>query len=238
MTRAIILAAGTSSRLHPLTKKIPKCLLKIGNTTILDYNIDILTRAGVDDIVIVVGHQGHLIEEKYEDKFECIKYPDFDKTNNLYTLNYISKYLEGETIILFSDILVDLQTLKKCIYSDSDFCLLVHRKNILEETMRVVIKHKSIKQVGSHIPSSNADGNFVGISRFTSRASKLLRQKIKSICKTGKKLQEYYTVSLNELVKDGERIEFCVVETPWIEIDTLEDYEMAKKVIFPNIVEL
>ncbi len=238
MVRAIILAAGQSSRLHPLTKNIPKCLLEVGNTTILDYNINILEEAGVNEIVLVVGHHGHIIEERYGDKFECIFYPDYNKTNNLYTLNYVSKYLEGETIILFSDILVDLQTLKNCIYSDLDFCLIVHRKNILDGTMKVIIKNNSIQQVGSHVPSSNADGNFVGISKFSYRASKVLRDKINLICQAGNKIQEYYTIALNAALNDGELIGFCEVVTPWIEIDTIEDYELAQKVIFPEIVGL
>ena len=46
--QAIILAAGKGSRFNSLTKNIPKCLLVVGKTTILDRQIDILLRNGID----------------------------------------------------------------------------------------------------------------------------------------------------------------------------------------------
>ena len=44
MTIAIILAAGMGSRLHPLTKNIPKCLVKFNNKSLLHYQIDLFKK--------------------------------------------------------------------------------------------------------------------------------------------------------------------------------------------------
>lgn len=236
MVKAIILAAGQSSRLHPLTITIPKCLLKIGNTTILDYNLSILERAGIEDIVLLVGHQGHILEEKYGNRLECIFYEDYKKTNNLYTLNSAIRHLDQETLVMFSDVLIDFKTLKNIINSKSDYNLLVHQKDILEGTMKVKVRDDSIHEIGSHIPQTEADGNFVGIAKFSSNGTKVLRSKIKSICETKKMTQEYYTVVLNEIAFEGGQINFVNVETPWIEIDTIEDYEKARTVVFPTII--
>ena len=38
---AIILAAGKGERLQPLTNKIPKCMVKLFNKTLLEYQIDV-----------------------------------------------------------------------------------------------------------------------------------------------------------------------------------------------------
>ena len=51
--RAIILAAGMASRLRPLTDNTPKCLLKIGERSLLQRSIDALTSNGIKEIVIV-----------------------------------------------------------------------------------------------------------------------------------------------------------------------------------------
>ena len=48
--QAIILTAGKGSRFHNLTNTIPKCLFPIGNTTILDRQIDLLLEQNIDDI--------------------------------------------------------------------------------------------------------------------------------------------------------------------------------------------
>lgn len=59
----VILAAGTGSRLYPLTKYVPKPLLPICNKPIIQYQIDQLREVGIDKIFIVVGSfQDHFKE--------------------------------------------------------------------------------------------------------------------------------------------------------------------------------
>ena len=50
---AIILAAGMASRLRPLTNNTPKCLLKIGERSLLQRSIDALIINGIKEFVIV-----------------------------------------------------------------------------------------------------------------------------------------------------------------------------------------
>ena len=51
--KAIILAAGQAKRLRPITHDTPKCLLRIGNKCLLENQIDILIKNGVNEIFIV-----------------------------------------------------------------------------------------------------------------------------------------------------------------------------------------
>ena len=50
--KAIILGAGFGKRMHPITKKIPKPLVKIKNKTILENSISFLISLGVKHIII------------------------------------------------------------------------------------------------------------------------------------------------------------------------------------------
>lgn len=59
----VILAAGTGSRLYPLTKHMPKPLLPICNKPIIQYQIDHLREVGIDKIFIVVGTFHDYFEE-------------------------------------------------------------------------------------------------------------------------------------------------------------------------------
>lgn len=52
--RAIIIAAGLSSRLIELTDDKPKCMLEIGGKTILQRQIDTFRQCGIDDIVVIL----------------------------------------------------------------------------------------------------------------------------------------------------------------------------------------
>ena len=50
--RALLLAAGTGTRLRPLTNAIPKCLVPIVGTPLLDYWLQPLLDGGIDRILI------------------------------------------------------------------------------------------------------------------------------------------------------------------------------------------
>ena len=70
---ALIFAAGLGTRLRPLTDTMPKALVPIGGQTLLEYQIDLLKRAGVTDIIINVHHFGEQIIDfvNAHDNFGC-----------------------------------------------------------------------------------------------------------------------------------------------------------------------
>lgn len=55
--QAVILSAGIGSRLLPLTREIPKCLVEVGGRSILDHQLDALHAAGIGQAVIVGGYR-------------------------------------------------------------------------------------------------------------------------------------------------------------------------------------
>jgi NDP-mannose synthase len=59
---AVILAGGRGSRLAPYTTVIPKPLLPVGERAILEIVLRQLGAAGVQDVVMAVGHLAHLVE--------------------------------------------------------------------------------------------------------------------------------------------------------------------------------
>ena len=54
--KAIILGAGFGKRMRPITKKIPKPLVKINGITLLENSIKFLSSLGIKDIVINAHH--------------------------------------------------------------------------------------------------------------------------------------------------------------------------------------
>src|ERR1044072_1370386 len=58
---AMILAAGRGERMRPLTDTRPKPLLGVGGTTVIQYHVEALARAGIKDVVINLAWQGELI---------------------------------------------------------------------------------------------------------------------------------------------------------------------------------
>jgi MurNAc alpha-1-phosphate uridylyltransferase len=60
--KAMILAAGYGKRMLPLTEKLPKPLLHVRGRALIEHHLHNLARAGFQDVVINLGHLGHMIE--------------------------------------------------------------------------------------------------------------------------------------------------------------------------------
>lgn len=60
--RAMILAAGKGERLRPITDTCPKPLVKAGGKTLIEYHIESLQKAGINEIIINVSHLGEQIQ--------------------------------------------------------------------------------------------------------------------------------------------------------------------------------
>ena len=55
--KAVILAGGQGTRLKPITDYIPKPLIPINNTPILEWQIRYLKKFGINDIIICTGYK-------------------------------------------------------------------------------------------------------------------------------------------------------------------------------------
>ena len=130
--KAVILAAGRSTRLYPVTEHIPKCLLDVGGRTLLEYQLDAISSAGVDEVVIVTGCQSDLILNKIDDirasyPFNiATAYNDrFADTNNLYSLWTAKDLLRDQSFwCLHADVLFSAEILKLDPLTSGDICLI------------------------------------------------------------------------------------------------------------------
>ena len=100
--RAIILAAGLGTRLRPLTSEVPKTLVKVHGTAILENALRQLASCGVRDTAIVVGYRSETIEAAYGDSFHgmrlsYIRSSVFERTGSAYSLWLARQFLAGAT---------------------------------------------------------------------------------------------------------------------------------------------
>ena len=103
--KAVILAAGTASRLRPLTENTPKCLLKVNGKTLLERTLDNFINNGISEFLIVTGYLQNMIKD-----FVTTNYPllnvrfiynkDYSTTNNIYSLFLAEEFAKGEEFIL------------------------------------------------------------------------------------------------------------------------------------------
>ena len=116
--KALILSAGFGTRLLPLTKKIPKPLVKINGVTLLENSIKFLSSLGVKHIVVNAHHLHKQIakfvkRKKFSSKVDVV----VEKKKILNTgggiLNASKKFKKQPFFVLNPDTPWDLKKYKK-----------------------------------------------------------------------------------------------------------------------------
>lgn len=65
--KAVVLAAGLGKRLAAITVDKPKVLVKVGDKTLIEHNLDKLRNVGFSQIALVIGYKGEVIRETVGD---------------------------------------------------------------------------------------------------------------------------------------------------------------------------
>ena len=87
----VILAAGMAKRLRPLTDECPKCLLKVGERTLLARTVDAMLDAGITELVVVTGYRGEMLRDFLTGHYpqlaiHFIHNADYEHNNNIFSL--------------------------------------------------------------------------------------------------------------------------------------------------------
>ncbi len=102
--RAIIMAAGTGSRMRPVTNTIPKPLIRVNGQRMIDSVIGALHQNGIQEIYVVVGYlkeQFASLEQEYPG-LTLVENPYYDSCNNISSLYAVRDKL-SDVIILDGD---------------------------------------------------------------------------------------------------------------------------------------
>src|SRR5919109_3038090 len=84
--RAVILAAGKGSRLNGTIGDKPKCLVRVGDRTLIERQIETFRSVGIDDIKVIVGCQADRGQQACGNGVSYIENTGYAQTNSLYSL--------------------------------------------------------------------------------------------------------------------------------------------------------
>lgn len=233
---AIILAAGLGNRLLPLTKDIPKCLLSVGGKTILEHQIDRLLRAEVNNITVVTGYQAEKIHKFLGNRVRWIHNKDYLATSSLYSFWLAREAATEGFILLNADVLFHEEILFKLLCSPyPDVLTMEPNPNLGEEEMKIHLKKRKVSQISKTL--KEFDGENLGIVKFSKEGGQILLKAVDAIVKSGR-IDVMIPFAFDKIAKFHSLYAISSDELPWIEIDFVEDFEKAKKSIYPSILSM
>lgn len=229
--KALILAAGIGSRLAPLTDNLPKSMIRVNDKAILENQIEILQKNGINDITIITGYKGSIIEEFVNQKYSNIRIinnSDYLTTNNMYSAFLAKEALDGQGFLMMNaDVFFDYSVINSLINYEKKDAIVVDIGNYIEESMKVVVKDHRITDISKGIAQEHAFGVSIDVYKFSAEASKAFFAKCKEYIIDKKELNQWTEVALNDILSE---IHFsaCPLDGRWMEIDNLNDLECAR----------
>ena len=228
--QAIIMAAGKGSRLGARTGGRPKAFVEIKGKKLIEYNLALLRKNHVDEIVIVTGYQNEAFEEllSREKDVRFIYNPFYELVNVLGSFYMGMEALHDDFVYLHADTLCEPAIFERMMHSQGDVVLPVDYKKCDDEAMKVRSENGRIVQITKQMPTERAEGEFIGIAMFKKEAIPALKKKTKQLMKEGA-FTDYFESAIQRLIEEEDfRIQTVPTEGAfWAEIDFEEDYKRA-----------
>lgn len=243
--KAIILAAGMGTRLGKYTENLPKGMLSFNGKPLIEWQIQNLRKAGINDIIIITGYKKETINYLY------IKYynnPLFAETNMVESMFCAREELNTDVLVAYSDILYTPQLAKLCKESTANIGVAVDKNWREYWTMRynstefdlesLQVSDGKIVELGKSLTSSaGIDYRYIGLIKFSKAGiQKALeiydtkKTKMEQWKQSGKAFpQGYMTDLLNEIILSNYEVNPVISDGGWLEFDTNEDYEITCK---------
>ena len=236
----VILAAGMAKRLRPLTDTKPKCLLKVGEHTLLERTVDAMRQAGIQEFLVVTGYRGEMIRSFLEGyaktckvSFTFLDNTDYEHNNNIYSLWMACQKVRGsEFLLMDSDILCDPAAVVRIAQKQTS-ALAVNRHELGEEEMKVVVDADSrITEISKTCRPEDAMGESVGIEKITADYCEALARELDQMILQEGLIDIFYERAFERLIPQGHT--FKVVDTTHYfsyELDTPEDFQRAQELM-------
>ena len=236
----VILAAGMAKRLRPLTDTKPKCLLKVGEHTLLERTVDAMRQAGIQEFLVVTGYRGEMIRSFLEGyartskvSFTFLDNTDYEHNNNIYSLWMACQKVRGnEFLLMDSDILCDPAAVVR-IAQEQTSALAVNRHELGEEEMKVVVDADNrITEISKTCRPEDAMGESVGIEKITADYCEALVRELDQMILQEGLIDIFYERAFERLIPQGHT--FKVVDTTHYfsyELDTPEDFQRAQELM-------
>jgi NDP-sugar pyrophosphorylase family protein len=220
--KAIILAGGKGTRLHPYTTLFPKPLLPIGNVPILEIIIKQLKKAGFSDITLAVSYLAELIHAyfgKGEKLGIKLNYSREDKPLGTAAPLTLIESLKDTFLVMNGDVLTTLN---------------------FRDLVEFHQKHKPIVTIATALKTINIDFGIVKANEENEVITYVEKPEMKYLVSMGIYIFEptilkyikkgkYLDIPdlINKLLKNRERVKNYVSDDYWLDIGRKEDYEKA-----------
>jgi choline kinase len=256
--RAILIAAGRGKRLGTHTDEIPKCMVQVGERPILGWVWDALASVGVDELVVIRGYRGDVLEQFVRSlvpKAIFVDNHEWQTNNILLSLACARRYLDQPSYMTYSDIVFTRGVARAAADSTAEIGLVIDRQfrdiyvgrtehPLDEGEVADLLPDGTVARVGKKaLPPAEAIGEYIGLSRLGARGIAVAANTIDQLAQRYAGREEepfqraaryrnaYLTDLWQQLIDTGIPVHPILIDGQWREIDTGQDLERALQLL-------
>ncbi len=151
--QVVILVGGLATRLKPITEKIPKSMIRINEKPFLEYQIELLKKNNLTDILLCIGHLSSQIKDYFGDGKRFGVRLDYseEKEELLGTGGALKKaenLLEDEFFVMYGDsyLILDYQEIAAYFHNFNKLALVAVYKNYNQfDKSNLIVKNGLVK---------------------------------------------------------------------------------------------
>lgn len=231
----------------PTTEDSPKCFAEVSGRRLVDWALESFRSNGIDEIAFIGGYQIDKVRQDYPEL--TFRHNDqWQRNNILASLFYAEDLMDEPFICSYSDILFQPSVIAGLLQSDEDVALSVDTRWLVryesrtdhppDDAEKVTVQNGAVTRIDRKIPESQAHGEFTGIAKFTVAGARRLREHFHHCrrqfadgeFRDGRSFEKAYFIQLlQHMVEAGERLGHVDTDGGYIEVDTQQDFEFARR---------
>jgi phosphoenolpyruvate phosphomutase len=236
---AVVLAAARGD-LGELTRDQPKCMIDVRGQSLLERLVSLLSDSGIRSITVVRGYHKEAIALN---SIATVDNDRYAETGEVHSLACARSRLDGETIVVYGDILFRRYILDGLLVSEGDIVVAVDALGTLagaRPTPRDFIAAERgfsgnylddtpvrLRAVSPDLPMEQSTGEWIGLARFTAQGTTWLRQELDLIEVEGK-LESMDMPMLITRLAAKHPVFVHYITGHWLDVDTLDDLSDAR----------
>ena len=244
----IILAAGTGSRLKPLTNNTPKAMVGLGGQPMIEWTLKTAENFDFEKIIIVTGYLNECFDKYPVTKIVNSRY---EETNMVESLFCASEHFDDGFILSYGDIVYESWVLDKLVNADGEISVVVDRQwkeywqerfdDPLSDAETLVLNdNQKIVEIGKEpINYENIQGQYIGLLKFDINGVAKLKntyaiaqdetKKFGTCLKSARGLDGLFMTDLLQgMIERGEKLDAVEIQRGWLEVDSIKDRNIAE----------
>ena len=238
----IFLAAGYGKRIRTLTDG-PKCLLEIQGMNLLERHFKIWRELGIKRVHLVLGYKQESIRavaDHYADDFDLSVSvnEDYERQGNTFSLCLGIRNLLGPCLIFDADLIYEAHILEQFLKDEQPNQILVGEGSLTDiECTKVLVGNGGWVRILADKRAIGEEelqryrfvGEAVGILKFSQEYTRILSEMAETFLAKEENISLNWEHLLNQFIQEQDVGTHCFKQGKWIEIDTPEDFEEARR---------